>query len=133
LRTSEAFIMSGLNHLKKVRASTQKDSLKANCYSVALIRMTLKNGRSVNCDIGHVEPGLVPSSVSKWESRGNWGVVAIQAYLKVRARVLDRHKRLYLVCTGETHTLFMLPVASICKHNKSGRTISHRTIRSPKR
>ena len=34
---------------------------------------------------------------------------------KIRARVLGRHKRLYLGCTTETRTLFMLPRASVCK------------------
>ncbi len=56
--------------------------------------------------------------------------VATQAYPKVRAEVLDRHKRLYLGCTDETRMLFMLPVASVCKHDKDGITMSHRTISS---
>ncbi len=43
--------------------------------------------------------------------------------LKIRANVLDRHKRLYLVCIGENCTLFILPVASIGNHNKGARTI----------
>ncbi len=51
---------------------------------------------------------------------------------KIRAKVLDRHKRLYLGCTDETHTLFMLPVASICKHDKDGATVSWKTISSPR-
>jgi len=42
---------------------------------------------------------------------------------KIRASALDRHKRLYLVCTGRTCTLFILPVVSICKHNKNVKTI----------
>jgi len=46
--------------------------------------------------------------------------------------VLDRHKRLYLVCTGETCTLFKLPVASICKQDNGGQTHNHKTISSPK-
>ena len=53
-------------------------------------------------------------------NKGEGRRVATQAYPKVRARVLDRHKRLYLVCTGRTHMLFILPVVSICNHNKSG-------------
>ena len=58
--------------------------------------------------------------------------VATQAYPKVRAEVLDRHKRLYLGCTDETRTLFKLPVVSICKHDKDGATISQKTISSPR-
>ena len=38
---------------------------------------------------------------------------------KIRARVLDRHKRLYLMSTGRTYTLFILSVVSVCNHNKS--------------
>ena len=53
-----------------------------------------------------------------WRVEGE-RVVATQAYLKVRAEVLDRHKRLYLGSTGGTCMLFMLPVASICKHDKA--------------
>jgi len=49
---------------------------------------------------------------------------------KIRAMVLDRHKRLYLGCTTETRMLFMLPVASICNHDKDGIEMSHKTIRS---
>ncbi len=44
--------------------------------------------------------------------------VATQAYPKVRAKVLIRHKRLYLGCTDETHTLFKLPRASVCKQTR---------------
>ncbi len=45
---------------------------------------------------------------------------ATQAKPKVRAKVLIRHKRLYLVCTDETRTLFKLPRASVCKWNEKG-------------
>src|SRR6266851_7522091 len=41
--------------------------------------------------------------------------VATQAYPKIRAKVLIRHKRLYLVCTDGNRTLFKLPRASVCK------------------
>src|SRR6266853_637886 len=64
--------------------------------------------------------------------------VATQDYPKVRAKVLIRHKRLYLVCTDETRTLFMLPRASVCKQrrraqDKAGKRVdSRRTITCPK-
>ena len=35
-------------------------------------------------------------------------MIATQAYPKIRAMVLDRHKRLYLGSTGQTRMLFML-------------------------
>src|SRR5216683_7847029 len=63
---------------------------------------------------------------------------ATQAYPKVRAKVLIRHKRLYLVCTDETHTLFMLPRASVCKEtgraqDKAGqKVVATRTISCPR-
>src|SRR5216683_6403225 len=65
--------------------------------------------------------------------------VATQAYPKIRARVLIRHKRLYLVCTGETRTLFKLSRASVCKRrgraqDEAGKQISNRrTITCPRR
>jgi len=46
--------------------------------------------------------------------------VATQAYPKVRAKVLIRHKRLYLVCTDGTRMLFKLSRASVCKQNGKG-------------
>ena|SRR5216683_1779374 len=65
--------------------------------------------------------------------------VATQAYPKIRAEVLDRHKRLYLASTGRTCTIFMLPVASVCKHDKAthkhdkaATRMSRQTIRSPR-
>src|SRR6266853_481437 len=64
--------------------------------------------------------------------------VATQDYPKVRAKVWIRHKRLYLVCTDETRTLFMLPRASVC--NQKGRAqdkagqevVAARTISIPR-
>jgi len=44
----------------------------------------------------------------------------MEAYPKVRAKVLIRHKRLYLVCTDETRMLFKLPRASVCKRKEKG-------------
>ena len=38
---------------------------------------------------------------------------------RFRAKVLIRHKRLYLVSTTGICMLFMLPVASVCKHDKA--------------
>ena len=40
---------------------------------------------------------------------------AIEAYPKIRARVLIRHKRLYLASTRRNRMLFKLPRASVCK------------------
>ena len=42
---------------------------------------------------------------------------------KIRANALDRHKRLYLVCTGENCMLFILLVVNVCNHDKSVQTI----------
>ena len=63
------------------------------------------------------------------------GGVATQAYPKVRADMLDRHKRLYLGSIGGIHTLFKLPVVSVCKHDKGAKAetiMSRKTISSPR-
>ena len=72
--------------------------------------------------------------VKRRDERG----IATQAYPKIRAKVWIRHKRLYLVCTGETCTLFKLPRASVC--NQKGRAqdkagqevVAARTISIPR-
>ncbi len=53
--------------------------------------------------------------------------------------MLIRHKRLYLVCTDETRTLFKLPRASVCKQKERARdkasqeVVAARTITCPKK
>jgi len=67
------------------------------------------------------------------EKRERGRVVATQAYPKIRGNVLDRYKRLYLVCIGENYMLFILPVASVGNHNKSYQNNrDSKTIRSPR-